>query len=546
MPALYPFSRRINMLVAALAFAAPVARAQESPSLLDLIRPERLIQHVVQSGIMALRTQVDLKYSGMSVWLGGSRIALNDLEIWPLPEWDANGDCVVRASRVVVKGSALDRADAYRADVAAYGLSAPLICLPPDVRPMAQMAGLQEIALPQAAVRIGYDIPSAAAKVSVDAVATDLAAIRAEAHFPYFWFDGRDDMEEPLPVFFLSEARVTLENLGAWERFSVLVPPPFANAEQAPLALEGLVGSMLAEANRESADDSEAGDPSALTEEQRAFVSSLAATWGAFLAAPQKLVLETDIPDGEDVFLDFEFYADDPKVIFADLRPRLATASATGTALLDLDLLQKARMGEISELSPEDLRRVGMALITGEGAPRDEGLGATILNERAKQGDGVAAMALARALKDSAPEESYRMALLAGATVQPGASDLLDRLEADLTLEGVLSLQADFSANVTHPMQALDRLPLILDEARARMTGRGQPRSYAIAAMWASLAKAAGAPEGTAILEEIDERVRFASPAARELWQGQRNDASALALQAWVEQDLPGRLGLRP
>ena len=125
-----------------------------------------------------------------------------------------------------------------------------------------------------------------------------------------------------------------------------------------------------------------------------------------------------------------------------------------------------------------------------------------------------------------------------------GATSLLDQIEETLPLAHVLELQQVASAQDSHALEALDGLPSLRAEARARLTGRGMTRSYAIAAMWATLASAAGDAEGAAILEELDERARLAGDGATALWDAQLDAASGQAMQAWIERDVPGRLGL--
>ncbi|MCG6901786.1 MAG: hypothetical protein LJE68_03810, partial [Rhodobacter sp.] len=261
----------------------------------------------------------------------------------------------------------------------------------------------------------------------------------------------------------------------------------------------------------------------------------------AFLASPETLVLETGIEGDE--FLDFDAMDGDLSVVFDTLRPRLALAAARRNDILPVALLQQALGEDAAQLSIEDRKRLGIALVTGVGAPRNSAVGTMLLGDLARGGDGDAAAAMAGALEHRAPEDAYRWALLAGRANEAGATAMLDRLERSLPFARVLELQNDVSGGDTHPSGALNRVSSIRDEASMRLSGRGQARSYQIAAMWAMIGAAAGDPEAADILGDIDERVRLGGDSAREAWAAAESSASQQATSAWVGQDLPARFG---
>jgi hypothetical protein len=535
------------LCASALCLSLPFsAAAQDGPSLWDLLKPEYLVQRGLQAGIMALRTQIDIKYGAMSVDLRIGQASVSDIALWPLFPFDEAGNCKIEADRLVVRAAPIDRPDLVRIKAQATGVSLPPDCLPPDQRPIFAMTGLERISVPRLTLDIEYDIAQAEADLHVYGEVGDFAAVDVTADLSYFALDGRDDMENPKPVVYLRAAALTAENLGGWEAMRGLIPPPFTDPAQAPQVIGGMVGQALARMNRSAADPAAEGDPSALNEAQQAFLDSLTAALPAFLDAPRKIVLETGFAPGDDIFVDYMAYEDDPKLMFQDLKPIVSLAAAPARAALPAALLSQA-MGEgAATLSDADRARVGTALVTGVGAPRNVARGLSLLEPLALAGDGAAALAMARALDTRDPARSYRYALMAGAASQTGAAVLLDRLEARLPFAEVVALQNEVVGDVQHPIEALERVALMREQAAMRLSGIGQVRSYPVAALWAILAKAAGDTEGADILEQIDERVRMSDEAGRAAWAEAEAAAEALALDAWVGQDLPGRFATTP
>ncbi len=534
--------RTIYAAAITAAFALP-ASGQERLSFLDLISPERILERVVQTGVMALRTQMDITYGDLAVNPAGGFVTLADLRIWPLPPWEDGGACLISARDLTVRTTPLDETDRFRLKLQLGGASATPECLPPDQRPMLDMLGLQQIVLPRLTIDANYLVGSAQADIHAYGQVAGFASVDLTAEFSYLWMDARDNPDEPVPVAYLSSARLTLENDGGWSSLRPMLPPSFIDPANAPQVLQGMIGAMLTEMNKGAGDAQAQGgaDPGQLSPEQRDFMISAIKAWSDFLISPEKLVLETGLEPGADVYLDFESFARDPREVFAALRPRVATAPATAREMLPAALISAALQG--SDLAPEERRQVGLALLSGRGAPRDIATGRTLLEPMAAAGDGIAALVLSEVLEPREPEQAYTWALIAGADGQPGATARLNRLEARLPLAEVLRLQEQANANVRHPPSALQQVSLMREQALARLSGDGAVRSYGIAAMWAMLAAAAGDREAADVLDEIDERVRRAGPEARAAWAEIEADASALAMQAWLERDLPARFG---
>lgn len=519
-----------------LALALPGLAAAQSgaPTLLDLFSLDRLMQRVLQSGIMALRTQMDLKYGDMRVDLRTGAVTLTDVKAWPLPDWDGGGDCEVGIDRLTLRSAAIDQVDRIRIKARIVGLTFPDVCLPPEPREALALLGTDRITMPWMTFDLDYGVAASDATLRLFADVDDVAAVDLTAHAAYIWVDGREDMEEPDPVIFLDSATLTVENKGAWAALQPMVPPPFTS-DGAGMVVEGAIGQALLDMNREAAGE---GADTGLTEAQRDFVRSISTAWPAFLANPETLVLQTTI-DG-DTFLDFKAMEDDPREVFATLRPQLALAPARSGAMLPAALLQQA-MGDASQMSDDDRRRIGTALLSGEGAPRNADLGLELMTPLAEAGDARAAAAIADAFATADPAIAYRWALRAGASGAEGAAARLDRLETVLPMDRALDIQAEVSGEVGNPGKPPASVAEMRGMALARLSGSGAPRSYAHAAFWASLAAAAGDPEAAGALEELDERMRLSGPDAAQAWSGAEARAARAALDYWIGADLPSR-----
>jgi len=405
-----------------------------------------------------------------------------------------------------------------------------------------QATGNTTVSLPYFGFDIDYDIASAGAQVQANFVLEDLTAVDLSADFSYFWFDGRDDMDNPDPVLELSSAVLSVENAGGWDVVRPMIPPPFTDNEAAARSVGLLLQNLLQDMNRDAAEDPQASDAATLSADQTAFIASATKTWSEFLRDPRQLVLETGFTPENSVFLDFDAYDDDPRFLFEDLKPRLNLAPASARSTLPVDLVRRAMGEDVATMSADERLLVGIALMRGVGVPRNVTAGTKLLAELATGGNGAAAAALAQALETRRPIDAYRWGLRAGAAGIDGATGRLDRLETVLPVSAVLKIQGEVSDGSVHPVEALESISAIKAQARARLTGNGETRSYGIAAMWAMLAAATGDAEAVDILEEIDARVRGGTDDAK-IWAETEAESSRLAMQIWLSRDLPTAFG---
>lgn len=517
----------------ALTLVAAPASAQGKPSLLDLISPDRIAARMLQMGIMGLRSQVDLVYGGMSVSALAGSATITDVTAWPLVDWDTDDGCQVDVDRLTLSTVPLDELDHVRLRAEATGARAKTGCLPPDMRGMLDPLELQTISLGRVTFDIDYTIPTAEAKVQAYLLADDLAAATLTADFEYLWFDARDRYADPKPVIFLRSARLTAENLGLWDKVKGMLPPPVLDPDQSAQMVDAFFTGMLPPP-REGTTPSAERDP---------LEQSVKDSWAAFLADPQKLVLETSFDPAVSAYIDPEAWdRNGPDAMLDDLKPRMVLAPAPARALLPAALLKKA-VDAPDTLSDDERLTLGTALATGTGVPRDLGMAQDLLAPAADAGNGEAALLLAKALENRDTAAAYTLALQSAAAGTAGAAGVLDRIEGKLPFARVLELQGQLVAGVDHPVESLASLNLVRQEAVMRMSGKGRTRSYGIALLWALIGSAAGDPESELILADIDQKVRLGGEDAAAVWKTQEAEATALARNAWLGFDLPTSFG---
>ncbi|MEO1001449.1 MAG: hypothetical protein AAFW69_12750, partial [Pseudomonadota bacterium] len=304
-------------------------------------------------------------------------------------------------------------------------------------------------------------------------------------------------------------------------------------------AIEGALTGALTQANM-----SEDGVAKPLNPAQTAFVKSASTELSRFLAEGGTIAV-TSAPAGE-VWLNQDTFEDLP-LAFLDLEPRVAAQPLARQAMIDTALLSAA-VGDPASLSAEDQLTVGVALVTGEGAPRAVALGAALLAPLAETGNAEAAAALAGALAAGDPEAAYRHALHAAAGGAVAGLALLDQIEGRLETADVLALQSEV-AEATGARDLADApgadLATIRAKALDHLTGSGAVRDYALAYLWASLGAAAGDAASASVRDEIDGRMRFRGAAAADAWADSSAEAAEGALQLWIENDLATRLSGR-
>jgi hypothetical protein len=523
--------RTATALLLVAGFTGPAA-AQTAADWLELLSPDRILRVFIQSGVVALRTQVGISYEGLTVDAHAGRAAMTDVEIWPAVEWEDGHLCQILIDRVNLIGTPWTALEDWRLKIEASGVTLSPQCLPPEARPQMRMFGLNGLAVPLVTMDATYELGSAETQVLASAFVGGFAVATLDADFSYVSFREGEFDDDMLPVLLLSSARMTIQNRGAWDSARSMLPPPLTDADTGSATLGAMLQGMLA--------DYDSGfDPVAAEAAVADLIASATATWPKFLANPDTLVLETGIPEGESVFLNFDAYEAGPVPLIEAVRPTLALANSRTTSVLPVDLLGVALSEDPSSLSAEDRRRVGLALLTGIGAPRNIAVGASLLSGLAEEGDPDLALVLGEALSGSDPSEAYRWALVASAAKIRGGAALLDRVERNIGQGAALRMQSEAGAGdavaIVDPAE-MRRL------AQAYVDGRGVARSYARALYWGLLATAAGDPAARTILDELDVRMENAPAATQALWRDLEMRAREAATETWINGDLPSRL----
>lgn len=518
--------RPVLAAAAVLTLAHPSA-AQEGPARWsDLIAPDRLATIAANYVVLAARLFADVTYADLSVDVASGRYAVSDLSVWPDLPWSERdgigGVCEVSVGEAALLGTPWGEIEDGRFTLALTDLRAPIDCVPPDARVALAIAGLPEIAVPAATLDVRYMASRSSASVRLFADIDGAGSVEAVAELPYVWLrQGLD--EEPVPVVRLSGASLSVEDAGALAQAERFLPPratePATAAAFARDLLEPAMRGALAQGPVE-----ELLDPPPLEGSAEALVASAAEAWASFVAEPGRLTLEV-APDR--VLSVGPALAKDPAATLEALRPVVTTERPSADPAVEPSLVAAALAGEA--LGEDDRRRVGLALLTGRGAPRARDLALTLLDGLAVDEPGLA-VSVAAALAEADPEDAYARALEAGAGGAPGATALLDAIEDRLPLVTVLRLQEEAAGKPAPPVgeRALRRA------ASDRLSGRGLTRSYLLAATHARLGAASGDARSLAVLERIDAMSGAAAEAEREAWAALNAEAATRALETYA------------
>jgi len=520
------------MLLAMVMAATGPANAQTEPRSADLLDARSLLTGLVQYGVLALRTQMDLTYSGLSIDPTGNRLTIHDVRSWHTPAWSFPQEHACRADldRLTLSGAPWDDPTTLRLRIEVIGLTLQAACLPWEVIDRLEELALRELTMPRVDIEIEYHVPSAAAGLWVSALLDDVGALAVEADFDYLalspaWLWGG----EGSLVAYLNSASLTFEDDGLWERMAPSLDTQWVDSEIGPSVITGLL--WLQQTEWLGARPSKA----AVTAYAQ-FVRSVERSLRQFLSAPGTLVLKTGNDPGVPIqmFLeDLNHLAD----VFEFYQPLLAAGPQPVAELLSATRVASAIAQGAEGLTATERRTLGMALLRGEGVPRSREHALRMLDGLASAGDGEVALALAQALADDEPERAYVHALRAGAQGRPGAIALLDDLEARLPVEAVFAAQPglehlpnDIPADVRRLRELAER----------HFDGRAE-RSYVLAAYWARLAAAAGDRAARRLLDDIDQRLRLMG--AGVVWRAHEASVAERALRDWSRLDLPARLG---
>lgn len=495
---------------AALSFLPLAVPAQPAPpAWAELIALDSVLTWAVQTGITASRGMADITYEHLDVSGGGQILTIAGLVISPI--LDSDDACEIVMDRLTLTSTPWGELNDLSVRIDTIGTAFDVGCLPPDARQGLDVLGQDRLTLDHAVFSMDYNVPSSGAELRLTATSPENVEIAVTASADYFAFEGA--RSGPFPVIFLESATVSLANLGLWEKLSPMVPAEMLD----PAVLEPFITQQILNLLQDG------GTVVVPTAAERAFVASVGQAASEFVADPRRLVLEMR-PEGA-VYLDLFAYEDEgPRPFIEDTRPLLRTAPSSDAMKIGPETLQAVLAGTAPT---EDMVRVGLALLTGDGAPRNPTRAVEILAPMAATLDGTTLAALSRAALD--PRDAYRLALRASASGGTGADAALAEAEDVLSMEDILAAQD----TVGGPPPAPDGDATALRTAAlSYLTGTdGTVRNYAAAALHASLAAAGGDTAADAILDELD--ARFGHDPA---WQAIAANVAEQATDIWASE----------
>ncbi len=513
------------------ALSATPARADATDDFL------RLMQRIgVQYTILTLRSFVDLTYDTITIEPQTNDLVISGMTLHPILDWDEEGRCVITIERAIAAD--VTSFETLQTMIELSGINIPSACLDPGVGSMAAGFGYEQLVVDNASIDLAYDLPSAGADLVIQASIKDAAELNLSAKFGYLWFNLPLDAgpaDEPIPVAQLETLELAIENRGLWDRVEPMIVAQAGDTSALPQMAQLVVSQALSEGGTRT--------PSA---DEQAFVANLTAELERFLTEKNRLVI-TAAPEGGVWLSEDSFGA--PYQMIADFKPEISSTPIAYRALIQPEELAAALAGDALD---EDARlRVGEALLTGIGAPRALAEGAALLNPLADQWQSKASRLLAEARAETGDTAgAYSMALRAMAGGDRSAVGLADELEAALGLSSVLEAQAlartewpNARAQEAEGESAVSAgdLGLMRSMAYAASIGRDQPRSYAHAYFWASLAAAGGDGGAANLRRRLD--TRFAD--AGEAWRQVADAEASRALTVWTRGGLGARIADR-
>jgi hypothetical protein len=397
--------------------------------------------------------------------------------------------------------------------------------------PLSELAAFQidTVAVPRLSIDMRYDLPSGNASVLAYSVIDGLGTVTLDADFDYLAAGpGYGFSSDPVPVASLSSLKLHVENGGIWSKVTPLLSDQFTNPATGPARVVAILNSLRSIVI--------GPNPSPeVTERFGAFTKTVQSAAEQFLASPKEIIIETGFDPSAPVLLDLPAYEIDPGELFSDLQPVVSVTPIAAKNIAPVNQLGAV----LSNDSLTDAARieVGIALLTGQGAPRNHELAIEVLSGLSAAGDAATTYQIAKALAETSPERAYSYALQASKGGAVGAAALLDEIEPRLDAQVMFDAQMgldDLTPEVPSSIGAMR------DLAAGYFDGR-TGRSYVLASYWGRLAAAAGDTASLHLLDDIEDRVDALGAVSE--WQKLEDLIGTRAVEDWVELDVAARLG---
>lgn len=523
--------------IAALAgvLATPVAAETDpQPGLAEFFSINRIGTFIANTGIAALRTQMELEYEYLSTDLMRGNVSVSGVTVRPLLPYDQARQCVITIERAVLNTDVAKPFDvASEMNVNLIGAKTTTACLPREAAMGLRAAGIRDIDLDQAKIRVAYIYSTGETSSDVTLSINNFAALDFSASGMILPRAGRFGPGEP--AIRVMRAVVNLKDQGAWNTVSAILPENFRDpATIKDIGTEGVTQFLSNDGLR------------AVTAIERNFVTQLMDRVEDFVTDPGEITIEANLPE-TGIVIEPELYSQEPQALVSALALEARTAPLARSRILSNDDL--IALTDPASLEPKRLLDLGRALLEGRGVPQTPALVPGLLSSLTDD-EATAAEAsdlIARALQETDTAAAYPYALRAAAGGVDTAVSLLDRLENQMTSTQVLAAQSDILDGADTPAAVSDVVgdsddPRALRAlALAHYTGSGASRSYARAYYYALLAEAAGDIAATSLKNEIEGRFSARGDAVALAWTELSNRLQAKALEDWIASGLADR-----
>ena len=488
--------------------------------------PLQIQRFLVQNMLLLVRGLLDFRYEHLNIEPETNTLVLTGLKLYPPVAPEQVQQCEISIDQMVVDGAF--GLNVISAGWEAIGARVPSACFGPKTRDVLTIAGYENMLIDTAWIDIAYSLPDSSARIELRLAVRDAAVLSLDAEFNQLWLTQRSAKTFDAPYLFgkVSQAEFTVEDMGLVNRIKPVI------VEQAGFS-EPDIQRMLQVAVLQIL---KANESQPLTEAEQEFAEELSAGISAFWEDQEPFVLTLNPVNhlfSDDIFL----FGKGDRISF--MRPSISNLpSAPRPIVPPTDLV--AALSDAASLDDFTRMKIGTALLTGDGAPRSIGAGASILLPVAMNWSGEAAMILARAYQSvGRDEDSYRMALIAMASGNQGALVIADELEQRIPLVEIMTMQdevsndwpgtADFETAINAAVADGD-LHAIVRHAHAASAGHNLPRSFSTAYMLTTLAAAAGDHSAVRLRDRLDRR--FGGDA---YWQSAASEASDEAMVLWID-----------
>lgn len=521
-------------LTTALVAASPAFAQDRDPqaTLAEVFAPDRIATVFANAAVSAIRTQMELQYDHLQADPMRGTVAITGLIARPLLPYDQARQCEITVERATLSSDAASQFQtSAQLNMNLIGGRATLACLEREVALAMRTAGYKDVPLDQFKIAANYSYATGETALDAAIAVNGFGSLDLSTsgtilpRLSEFGYPGD-------PAVRVTRAVVTLKDDGGWDAVSAILPENLRDPQT--------IREMGTEAVSQALSD---GGLRPLGAVERDFVSDLMDHVEAFVAEPGEITLQANLPS-DGIVVEPDMY-ESPRLLIANLGLEARTTPIERSQLIDVATL--AKLNTPGALSPAETLAVATAILNGDGVPMGPALLDDTLSPLLEDPTNAAAAAalLAQAKMTADPATAYRYALVASAGSWPGAVGLLDKLEAQMTTQAVLTAQATFENEI-------ETLPTLADVsgndprdlrrmALALFTGDGQRRNYVQAYYFALLAEAAGDIGATSLRQDIEGRFKGRGTAVAQTWRNQATATQQVALQDWISNDLPAR-----